>query len=68
MERYGRLCEARAAARAREAGLDPNPPLVVVSGALALPPDLPLLQDPEARVIVATAAEHELDGVEAQST
>src|SRR5688572_22497704 len=67
MERYGRAVRSdELTARRVEAGLDPNPPLVVVSGRLDLPPDLPLLQDPEARVIIATGAEHELEGVEAQ--
>ena len=41
---------------------------MIVSGRLDLPPDLPLLQDPEARVVIATGAEHELEGVEAQVT
>ena len=69
MERYGRAVRSEElTARRVEAGLDPNPPLVVVSGRLDLPPDLPLLQDPEARVIIATGAEHELEGVEAQVT
>ena len=67
MERYGRAVRSEElTARRVEAGLDPNPPLVVVSGRLDLPPDLPLLQDPEARVIIATGAEHELEGVEAE--
>ena len=69
MERYGRVVRSdELTARRVEAGLDPNPPLVVVSGRLDLPPDLPLLQDPEARVIIATGAEHELEGVKAQVT
>ena len=68
-ERYGRPVRSEDLTRRREdAGLDPNPPLVVVSGRLDLPADLPLLQDPEARVIIATGAEHELEGVEAQVT
>ena len=67
MERYGRVLRSEAlTARRVEAGLDPNPPLVIVSGRLDLPADLPVFQDPEARVIIATGAEHELEGVEAQ--
>jgi riboflavin-specific deaminase-like protein len=67
MERYGRVVRSdELTARRVDAGLDPNPPLVVVSGRLDLPPDLPLFQDPEARVIIATGAEHELEGVKAQ--
>lgn len=66
-ERYGRAVRSEALTARREAaGLDPNPPLVVVSGSLALPADLPVLQDPDARVIIATAAEHEIEGVKAQ--
>lgn len=67
VERYGRpvrsdeLTERRVAA-----SLDPNPPLVVISDRLQLPPDLPVMQDPEARVLVVTGAEHELPGVRAQ--
>ena len=68
-ERYGRVVRSDALTARREAeGLDPNPPLVVVSGSLAMPTDLPVLQDPEARVVIATAAEHELKGVKAQVT
>ena len=68
-ERYGRVVRSDALTARREAeGLDPNPPLVVVSGSLAMPTDLPVLQDPEARVVIATAAEHELEGVQAQVT
>ena len=67
LERYGRVVRSDELTARREAGgLDPNPPLVVVSGRLDLPPDLPVFQDPKARVIIATGADHELDGVEAQ--
>jgi len=67
VERYGRATRSDELRRKREQeGLDPNPLTVIVSGRLNLPPDLPLLQDPEARVVVATAAEHELQGVAAQ--
>jgi riboflavin biosynthesis pyrimidine reductase len=41
---------------------------VIVSGRLNLPPDLPILQEPGAPVIIATAAEHELEGVAAHVT
>ena len=66
-ERYGRAVKSDElrAKRAGE-GLAPDLLTVVVSGRLALPPDLPLLQDPESRVIIATAAEHELAGTRAQ--
>ena len=66
VERYGRATRSDELRRKREQeGLEPNPLTVIVSGRLDLPPDLPLLQDPEARVVVATAAEHELQGVAA---
>ena len=39
---------------------------MIVSGRLDLPPDLPLLQDPEAKVLIATGADHDLEGVQAQ--
>src|SRR5436190_7072316 len=61
-ERYGRIVRdpdrrERRAAR----GLAPDPPAVVVSGRLDLPPDLPPLQAPEQRVVVITAADAELE-------
>lgn len=50
-------------ARRERHGLDPRQPTVIVSARMLLPSDLPLLQAPGAPVIVATAAEHELEGV-----
>ena len=35
---------------------------MIVSGRLDLPPDLPLLAEPEQRVLIATGAEHSLEG------
>lgn len=66
IERYGRLVrdEARREQR-RVAGLQPDPLAIVVSGSLDLPADLPLLQDPDSRVLVVTAAEHSIEGVAA---
>jgi riboflavin-specific deaminase-like protein len=66
IERYGRLVrdEARREQR-RLAGLQPDPLAIVVSGSLDLPGDLPLLQDPDSRVLIITSAEHSLDGVAA---
>jgi riboflavin-specific deaminase-like protein len=55
------------AARERH-GLDPEQPTVIVSGRLLLPSDLPLLQAAGAPVIIATAADHELEGVNADVT
>ena len=57
-ERYGRLVRDPALREKREReGLAPDPLAVVVSGRLALTPDLPLLQAPEQRVVVLTGAE-----------
>lgn len=66
VERYGRL--VRDAARheqRRLAGLQPDPLAIVVSGSLDLPGDLPLLQDPDSRVVIVTASERSVDGVRA---
>lgn len=67
VERYGRATKSPELRAKREGeGLEPDPVTVIVSGRLNLPADLPIFQEPEARVIVATAAEHEIDGVAAQ--
>jgi len=55
-------------ARRERHGLDPEQPTVIVSARLMLPSDLPLLQAPGARVIIATAADHDLEGVQADVT
>jgi riboflavin-specific deaminase-like protein len=62
-ENYGRLVrkDERREARVR-VGLDPDPVAVIVSGRLDLPEDLPLLHDPEQRVIVATFSDGDLKG------
>jgi riboflavin-specific deaminase-like protein len=67
VERYGRL--VRDAARRderRAAGLQPDPLAIIVSGSLDIPADLPLLQDPDSRVVIVTASEDSLDGAQAQ--
>ena len=66
-ERYGAITKTDELREKRRAeGLEPNALAVVISGRLDLAPDLPLLQAPEQRVLIATAAEHELEGVAAQ--
>ena len=66
-ERYGRVTKTPELRGRREAaGLDPEGVAVIVSGSLGLPPDLPLLQEPGARVIVITASDAELEGVAAR--
>ncbi len=60
-ERYGQLVRDEARRRERERrGLSAEPIACVVSGRLALGEDIPLLQTPEARVVVLTASEASL--------
>jgi riboflavin-specific deaminase-like protein len=65
-ERYGRIVRDpdRREKRVRE-GLAADPLAVVVSGRLDLPDDLPLLRDPESRVLIATASPKSLEGTAA---
>jgi riboflavin-specific deaminase-like protein len=65
-ERYGPIVktEELREKRVRE-GLAPDPLAIIVSGSLSLPADVPLLQDPDSRVVILTQAPHELDGVKA---
>jgi riboflavin-specific deaminase-like protein len=66
-ERYGRLVRDTARRdQRRAAGMHPDPLAIVVSGRLALPPDVPLLQDPAQRVVVVTASDGVVDGCAAQ--
>jgi riboflavin-specific deaminase-like protein len=65
-ERYGRAVKNdELRAKREQEGLAPEPPTVIVSASMDLPADLPLLQAEGAPVIVATAAEGELEGVKA---
>ena len=66
IERYGRLVkDPERRERRRAEGLAPDPLVCVVSGGLALRADLPLLQDPDSRVVVITSSEAELSGARA---
>lgn len=66
-ERYGRLVRDPERRERRAAtGLEPDPLAVVVSARLALPADIPLLQDPDSRVVIVTESQLELDGVRAR--
>lgn len=68
-ERYGRATKSdELRAKREEEGLAPEPITVIVSGRLDLAPDLPILQAPGAPVVIATGAEHKLDGVAADVT
>jgi riboflavin-specific deaminase-like protein len=61
VERYGRIVKDPAVREQRASeGLEPDPLAIVVSGRLLLPTDIPLLQEPEQRVAILTAAEGEL--------
>ena len=64
LEGYGRMMKSRELRERRAAeGLDPDPLAVVVSGRLDLPADLPLLQEPDQRVLIATGSDESLAGV-----
>lgn len=68
-ERYGRATKnEELRSRREEEGLDPEPLTVIVSGRLDLPADLPLLQSPGTRVVIATGADHEVEGAAATVT
>ena len=66
-ERYGRIAKSDElrAKRARE-GLAAEPLAVVVSARLDLPADLPLLQQEEQKVVIATGADAVLRGTNAE--
>ena len=66
-ERYGRIVrDPDRRERRRQAGLEPDPLAIVVSARLALDPDIPLLQDPDSRVVIVTASDGEVEGARAQ--
>jgi 5-amino-6-(5-phosphoribosylamino)uracil reductase len=65
-ERYGRMIKTdELREKRRREGLEPDALAVVVSASLNLPSHLPLLQEPDQRVIVATDSNEELEGTEA---
>jgi riboflavin-specific deaminase-like protein len=66
-ERYGRLTKSDELRRKRiQEGLAADPLAVIVSARLDLPADLPILQEPEQRVVIATASDATLPGLGAQ--
>ena len=67
-ERYGRMAKSDELRAARGAeGLDPDPVAVVVSARLDLPADLPLLNEPAQRVVIATGSDASLpDSVQSE--
>ena len=65
-ERYGRMTKNDELRQKRQNdGFVPDALAVVVSGRLDLPPDLPLLNEPEQRVVIATGSDRSIPGVEA---
>jgi riboflavin-specific deaminase-like protein len=66
-ERYGRLTKSDELRRKRiEEGLSPDPVAVIVSARLDLPADLPILTEPEQRVLIATGSDATLPELAAQ--
>jgi riboflavin-specific deaminase-like protein len=66
-ERYGRIAKSDELREKRASeGLAREPLAIVASAGLNLPPDLPLLQEPEQEVVIATASDAELPGTAAR--
>ena len=64
IERYGRMAKSDELRDKREGeGLARDPLAVVVSARLDLPADLPLLNEPEQRVVIATGSDAVLPGL-----
>ena len=64
-ERYGRMTKNdELRQKRRKEGFVPDALAVVVSGRLDLPPDLPLLNEPEQTVVIATGSDASIPGVE----
>jgi riboflavin-specific deaminase-like protein len=64
IERYGRMSKSDELRDKREReGLARDPLAVIVSARLDLPADLPLLNEPEQRVLLATGSDAELPGL-----
>lgn len=62
-ERYGPITKtAELQARRRREGVAEDALAVIVSGGLHVPVDVPLLQDPESRVVILTQSDDELSG------
>ena len=63
-ERYGRMTKNDELRQKRQnEGFVPDALAVVVSGRLDLPPDLPLLNEPEQAVVIATGSDASIPGV-----
>jgi riboflavin-specific deaminase-like protein len=67
-ERYGRMAKSEELRAVREAeGLAADPLAVIVSARLDLPADLPILNAPEQRVLIATHSDASLPDVAAET-
>jgi riboflavin-specific deaminase-like protein len=66
-ERYGRIVKSEELRQKRiDEGLVPDPVAVIVSARLDLAADLPILNEPEQRVVIATGSDATLPGLGAQ--
>lgn len=66
-ERYGRIVrDARGRAQRRRRGLTIEPLACIVTASLNLPPDMPLLAEPAARVAILTCSPGHVQGAAAQ--
>lgn len=66
-ERYGRMIpDPSTRALRQRRGLSEEPLACIVSGRVSLEQDVPLLREPQARVVIVTAADGSLPRVEAQ--
>jgi riboflavin-specific deaminase-like protein len=67
VERYRRIIAQESTRRLRlERGLSAEPLACIVSGRLSLPPDIPLLQEPQSRVVIVTPSAASLPATAAQ--
>jgi riboflavin-specific deaminase-like protein len=67
VERYGRMAKSEELRdRRRAEGLEPDPLAVIVSARLDLPADLPLLNEPGQKVVIATGSDATLPDLAAQ--
>jgi riboflavin-specific deaminase-like protein len=67
LERYGRMAKSDELRDKRESeGLERDPLAVIVSARLDLPADLPLLNEPEQRVVIGTGSDATLEGLGGQ--
>jgi riboflavin-specific deaminase-like protein len=67
VERYGRIIPNAATRERRlQRGLEAEPLACIVSARLSLPADMPLLNEPSARVVIVTPSSASLNGATAQ--